>query len=82
MPRHFVLVCCKRAFVSPLVDPEYGAYAFDLPAIRTLQRIQYLYSDCGINIAGIQVILRLMNEVELLRDGGGERTAGAKFPAR
>jgi hypothetical protein len=70
MPRHLVVVCCKHGFVSPLVDPEYGGYVFDLPAIRTLQRIEYLRSDCGINIAGIQVILRLMDEVERLREAG------------
>ena len=68
MPRHLVLVCCRLALVSPRVDPAYGGYAFDLPAIRTLQRIEYLRSDCGINLAGIQVILRLMDEVERLRE--------------
>ena len=67
MPRHVVLVCCKHGLVSPIIDPEYGGFFFDATSIRTLQQIQYLRSDCGINFAGIQIILELMNEVERLR---------------
>lgn len=73
MPRHVVIVVCKHGLVSPLVDPDYGGFYFDQPAIRTLKRIQYLHGDCGINWAGIRIILGLMDEVERLRAGG--RTA-------
>jgi DNA-binding transcriptional MerR regulator len=69
MPRHLILVSCKHGLVSPLVDPDYGGYYFDQPTIRTLKRINYLYSDCGINVAGIRIILGLMEEVERLRAG-------------
>src|SRR6266536_2872663 len=69
MPRHLILVSCKHGLVSPLVDPDYGAFFFDQPTIRTLKRINYLHSDCGINMAGIRIILGLMEEVERLRAG-------------
>ena len=67
MPRHVVLICCKYRLVAPRVDPAYGGYSFDIGAIRTLQHIQYLKADCGINFTGIQIILQLMDEVERLR---------------
>lgn len=49
MPRHDVLLCCKHRLVIPRIDATYGGYSFDLKAIRTLQHIQYLRADCGIN---------------------------------
>jgi DNA-binding transcriptional MerR regulator len=67
MPRHAVLVCCKRGLISAVVDPVYGGYSFNVATIRTLQRIGYLRTDCGVNLAGIEIILQLLNEVEQLR---------------
>ena len=67
VPRHLVLLCCRHGVVSPQIDPEYGGYLFDSSAIRTLQRVAYLHRDCGINFAGIRIILGLMDEVERLR---------------
>jgi DNA-binding transcriptional MerR regulator len=69
MPRHLILVSCKHGLVAPLVDPDYGGYYFDHATIRVMKRINYLYSDCGINVAGIRIILGLMEEVERLRAG-------------
>lgn len=67
MPRHLILVSCKHRLVSPLVDPAYGGFYFDLATIQTLKRIHYLHDDCGINWAGIRIILGLMDEVGRLR---------------
>lgn len=67
MPRHLVLVCCKHGMIAPRVDPTYGGYWFDATAIRILQRIAYLHVECGVNLTGIQIILRLMNEIEHMR---------------
>jgi DNA-binding transcriptional MerR regulator len=67
MPRHVVLVCCRRGLITPQLDPNYGGFYFDPDAIRMLQRIEYLRSACGVNFAGIQLILHLMTEVEQLR---------------
>ena len=53
--------------MSPVVDPECGGYYFNEEAIRTPCRIEYLHTDCGINLIGIKKILRLMNEMERLQ---------------
>jgi hypothetical protein len=65
--RHFVLVCCKRGFVTPSIDPDYGGYFFDAAAVRTLQSITFLHGKCGINLTGIRIILQLMDEIGRLR---------------
>jgi DNA-binding transcriptional MerR regulator len=75
MPRHIVLVCYRRGLVSPRVDPAFGGILFDLEAVRTLQRIEYLRSACGVNLAGIQIILHLMQDVEKLRGRADETQA-------
>jgi DNA-binding transcriptional MerR regulator len=67
MPRHRVLVCCKRGLVAPLIDPDNGSYFFDAASIRLLQRIQYLHTDCGVNFTGIEIILGLVTELERVR---------------
>jgi hypothetical protein len=77
-PRHFVLVCCKRGLVSPSIDPDYGGFYFNAADIRTLQRIGYLHEDCGINLAGVHVILQLAGEVERLR-GNLSCASGSSF---
>lgn len=63
MPRHIVLVCCRRGLISPHIDPEYGGFYFDRDAIRTMQRIEYLRSVRGVNLPGIEIILQLMAEL-------------------
>jgi DNA-binding transcriptional MerR regulator len=68
IPRHLILVCVKHGLVEPLHDPEYGGYYFDAEAIRTLQRVAYLHGQCGVNIAGIRMILGLVDEVQRLRE--------------
>jgi MerR family transcriptional regulator, heat shock protein HspR len=67
LPRHLILVCYKNGLVDAAVDPDYGGYYFDQDAIRILQRIEYLHQQCGINLAGMRIILGLMDEVERLR---------------
>jgi hypothetical protein len=70
MPRHRVLVCCKRGIVSPMVDSEDGRFSFDAATIRSLQRIEYLHTECGVNFTGIQIILSLADEERFRqRDG-------------
>src|SRR4051812_12189772 len=67
MPRHIVLVCCRRGLVAPHIDADYGGFYFDREAIRALQRIEYLRSACEVNFAGIEIIQQLMTEVQELR---------------
>lgn len=68
MPRHLVLVCCRRGLIAPRIDPGYGGFFFDRDGIRTLQRIEYLRTACAVNLTGIHIILQLMAEVEHLRE--------------
>jgi len=67
VPRHTVLLCCRHHLIAPHEDPNYGGYQFDVGTIQTLQRADYLYRECGINFAGVRIILGLMDEVERLR---------------
>jgi MerR family transcriptional regulator/heat shock protein HspR len=66
VPRHTILVYCKYGLVSPVVDPACGGYYFNDEAIRVLRRVEYLRDTCGVNLAGIKMILELMNKVERL----------------
>jgi DNA-binding transcriptional MerR regulator len=68
VPRHTVLLCCRHRLIAPHEDPDYGGYRFDVGTIQTLQRVEYLYHECGINFDGIRIILGLMGEVERLRE--------------
>ena len=65
--RRSILVYYKHGLVSPVVDRQCGGYYFNDEAIRTLRRIEYLRTQCGVSLVGIKMILRLMSEVERLR---------------
>jgi MerR family transcriptional regulator/heat shock protein HspR len=41
---------------------------FDLECLRRLRRIEHLRSTCGVNDAGLKLILDLLHEVECLRE--------------
>ena len=73
MPRHRILVCCRRRIVAPWIDQESGRYLFDADTIRVLQRVEYLHAECGVNFTGIQIILALVDEVERFRADNSER---------
>jgi DNA-binding transcriptional MerR regulator len=63
-PRRMILLYYKEGLLSPVSDPTQEGYYFDAEGIRTLRRIEFLRSDCGVNLAGIKMILRLLDEVE------------------
>lgn len=63
-PRRTILMYYKMGLISPVSDPVREGYYFDAEAVRTLRRIEFLRSDCGVNLAGIKMILRLLDEVE------------------
>ncbi len=67
VPRRLIAIYYKHGLVSPVVDPDCGGFYFNDEGIRTLRRIEYLRTVCGINLAGIKMILGLMNELERLR---------------
>ena len=68
VPRHTVLLCCRHHLIVPHEDPDYGGYHFEVGTIQILQRVDYLYRECGINFTGIRIIVGLMEEVERLRE--------------
>ena len=67
VPRRLIAVYYKHGLVSSVVGPDCGGFYFNDEGIRTLRRIEYLRTVCGINLAGIKMILGLMNELERLR---------------
>lgn len=65
-PPRLILTYYKHGLVSTVTNPAWDGYYFDSEAIRTLRRIEFLRTDCGVNLPGIKLILRLLNEVEHL----------------
>ncbi len=47
---------------------EYGKIVFDEPALATLAKILRLRDDLGVNLAGIDIILRLCSRIEELQE--------------
>jgi DNA-binding transcriptional MerR regulator len=68
VPRHQIAIYYKYGLVSPAKDPDDFGWFFDDEAIRVLRRIGYLRSTCGLNLAGIKLVLELMREVEVLSE--------------
>jgi DNA-binding transcriptional MerR regulator len=68
VPRRLIVLYCKLGLVSPVRDPASCGWCFSDEAIRIVRRIEYLRSACGVNLAGIKLILGLMDEVERLRE--------------
>ena len=68
LPRRLIAVYCKHGLVSSVMDPACAGWRFNDEAIRILRRIEYLRTACGVNFAGIKLIMDLMSEVERLRE--------------
>jgi len=56
-----------------VLSPRAGDALFDEEALRRLRRIHHLRAECGVNDAGIRLILALMEEVEMLREERRQR---------
>ena len=67
VPRRLIVLYYKHGLVSPVRDPAGCGWYFDDEAIRVVRRIEYLRSVCGLNLAGIKLVMTLMDEVERLR---------------
>src|ERR1700682_2076761 len=68
LPRRLIAVYFSHGLVSPVMDPACSGWYFNDEAIRILRRIEYLRTACGLNIAGIKLIMDLAREVEQLRE--------------
>ena len=64
VPRRQIAVYCRHGLVTPRANER--GYYFDGKTIGTLRAIEGLRSVCGDDLAGIKMILQLMNEVQRL----------------
>jgi len=64
MSQRRIAVYCRYGLVTPIANQR--GYYFDGRSIKTLRAIEGLRSVCGDDLAGIKMILRLMNEVQRL----------------
>jgi DNA-binding transcriptional MerR regulator len=67
VPRRLIVLYYKHGLVSPIKDPAGNGWYFNDEAIRIVRRIEYLRTACGLNLAGIKLVMALVNEVEELR---------------
>jgi DNA-binding transcriptional MerR regulator len=67
VPRRLIVLYYKHGLVSSVTDPAGSGWYFDDEAIRIVRRIEYFRSMCGMNLAGIKLVMALMDEVERLR---------------
>jgi MerR family transcriptional regulator/heat shock protein HspR len=68
VPRRLIVLYYKHGLVFPVTDPAGSGWYFDDEAIRIVRRIEYLRSVCGLNLAGIKLVMALTEEVERLRN--------------
>ncbi len=68
MAEETILHYQERGFIRALPDPQGEHDLFDDEALHTLRRIDHLRSTCGVNDAGLGLILHLINELERLRE--------------
>jgi MerR family transcriptional regulator, heat shock protein HspR len=68
VPRRLIVLYYKHGLVFPVTDPTGSGWYFDDEAIRIVRRIEYLRSVCGLNLAGIKLVMALTEEVERLRN--------------
>ena len=54
----------ENGYIRPLSD---DGDRYDDESLRTLRRIEHLRETCGVNDAGLRLILDLLEEIERLR---------------
>lgn len=62
-----ILSYAEQGLIHPSPGTDEGE-AFDDETLRTLGQIEHLRQACGVNEAGLRLILTLMAEMERLRD--------------
>jgi DNA-binding transcriptional MerR regulator len=65
--RRALLVYCRRGLVQPILQPPNGAMMFTDQTIYTIRRIEYLRAVHDNDLAWINTVVELLNEVEHLR---------------
>src|SRR5947209_38645 len=64
MSRRRIAIYCRYDLITPIANER--GYYFDGRSIKILRAIEGLRSICGDDLAGIKMILRLMNEIQRL----------------
>src|ERR1700732_2904775 len=67
VPRRLIVLYYKHGLVTPVTDPARAGWYFDGEAVGIGRRIEHLRSTGGLNLAGIKLVMSLINEVERLR---------------
>jgi DNA-binding transcriptional MerR regulator len=62
VPRRTIVVYARHGLIS--VVERSGGMFFDEEAVRMLRRIQQLRTSYGVNLPGIKLIVRLLDELE------------------
>jgi DNA-binding transcriptional MerR regulator len=57
----------EQGFIRPVAKEDEDSALFDAECLRQLRRIEHLRATCGMNDAGLKLILDLLHEVEILR---------------
>lgn len=58
---------CVRAGIVRPVAVEQGSPLFGEAELARLRKVRRLTQDLGLNLAGVEVVLRLLDEIETLR---------------
>jgi hypothetical protein len=67
VPRRTLLIYCRRGLVHPVLQPPNGTMMFTDQTIYTIRRIEYLRTVHNNDLAWINTVCGLLNEIEYLR---------------
>lgn len=67
VPRRTLLIYCRRGLVQPVLQPPNGTMMFTDQTIYTIRRIEYLKTVHDNDLAWINTVFGLLNEIEHLR---------------
>jgi len=67
VPRRSILIYCRAGLVRPVLQPPYEMMGFTEEAIYTVRRIEYLRAVHRCDLAWLNTVFDLLNEVEHLR---------------
>lgn len=67
VPRRSILIYCRAGLVQPVFQPPYEVMKFTEEAIYAVRRIEYLRAVHRCDLAWLNTIVDLLNEVEHLR---------------
>jgi chaperone modulatory protein CbpM len=67
VPRRLIVLYQRHGLVVPASKSPDGDWYFDDQTIQVVRRIEYFRRTCGVNLAGVKLIMNLMDQVEHLR---------------